>query len=67
MSKKDVMKILMQIKKLSTTDFEAAHSMEDQLYFDVLTAIADNDCESPSLLASVALRSQKIEFIRVCA
>ncbi|MBD3861399.1 hypothetical protein IEE86_16865 [Bacillus sp. 28A-2] len=46
-------------------DDEAAHGMEDDLYNDVLGAIA-NGAGNPEKLASEALKTQDIEFYRWC-
>lgn len=53
------------IKKMAA-DWEAAHSWEDQLYRDVLEAIA-NGASDPRELAKAALASQAIPFARYCA
>jgi len=45
-------------------DFEAAHIAEDQLYLDVLQAIADGKCSDPSKLAATAILSRNIQFAR---
>lgn len=47
-------------------DDEAAHSMEDQLHQDVLTAIANGHPDA-RLLAGLALESGAIGFARWCA
>jgi hypothetical protein len=44
-------------------DFEMAHSLEDQLYADVLEAIADGYADTAAL-ASEALLTKEIEFDR---
>jgi hypothetical protein len=48
-------------------DDEVAHSMEDQLWQDVLTAIAEGYCEDPKALAGEALRTVGLDFSRWCA
>jgi hypothetical protein len=48
------------------TDDEAAHAIEDDLYFKVLTAIA-NGAENAAELAFEALRASEINFARWCA
>ncbi|GAA0972808.1 hypothetical protein Q7689_00470 [Nocardiopsis tropica] len=47
-------------------DDEVAHSEEDDLYADVLQAIADG-ADSPAALARVALGTKSINFNRWCA
>jgi hypothetical protein len=51
----------------SRRDDEAAHSMEDDLWRDVLTAIACGMCDNPAACANAAIRTQEIEFARWCA
>ena len=48
-------------------DAEAAHSLEDDLYVDVLRAIVAGDCESPQEIAFEALKTQAFDFQRWCA
>lgn len=51
-------------------DPEMAHSMEDSLLEDVLTAIVDGSFHwytSPAKLARAALKVKEIEFERWCA
>lgn len=45
-------------------DDEAAHSDEDALHRDVLTAIADGTAENPKEMARLALTTTHIEFER---
>nr|MDF9458028.1 hypothetical protein [Bacillus pumilus] len=45
------------------SDDETAHGMEDDLYIDVLEAIA-NGADNPEKLAAEALKTQEIEFYR---
>lgn len=46
-------------------DDEKAHGLEDNLYRDVLTAIADSDtCSDAPVLASIALETQLMPFDR---
>lgn len=49
------------------SDAEAAHSMEDALYFDVLAHIAAEICDDPKGCADAATKSKEIEFDRWCA
>lgn len=44
-------------------DSEAAHSAEDALWFDVLTAIAEGDGRAQAL-AYEALETREIDFLR---
>lgn len=48
-------------------DPEAAHAREDDLYRDVLGAIALGECDEPAECAAAALDSQQIVFPRYCA
>jgi hypothetical protein len=47
-------------------DFEVAHSMEDELYIEVLRAIVAGVPDIQEL-AEAALESQAIDFVRVTA
>ena len=47
-----------------TKDWEAAHSMEDALFADVLRAIAKGKCSDPKAIAKAALKSLDIDFKR---
>ncbi len=46
------------------SDDETAHQVEDDLYVDVLKAIAAGQCEDPSGCAAAALKTQDICFAR---
>ena len=48
-------------------DDEHAHSMEDDLYFDVLAHIAAGLCADPKACANEATKSKEIDFQRWCA
>lgn len=48
-------------------DDEVAHSDEDSLYRDLLSAIADGTCTDPAACAALALTTQELEFARWCA
>lgn len=48
-------------------DDAVAHDMEDDLFADVLRAIAGGQCADPSALAYAALASLDIGFSRWCA
>ena len=50
-----------------SADDEAAHSEEDELYRDVLKAIADGTAEQPAKCAAAALETRDITFARWCA
>lgn len=52
-----------EIAAMSGLDDEAAHSLEDALYREVLEAIADGHPDSAALAAE-ALRTKGIEFCR---
>ena len=45
-------------------DNEGAHIAEDELYMDVLKAIAEGRCDDPAACASEALKSDNIDFVR---
>lgn len=49
--------------KFIVGDSEAAHGMEDDLYQDVLRAIAEG-AENPAELATAALEAAKIQYTR---
>lgn len=48
-------------------DPEGAHSMEDDLYFDVLASIAAGLCTDPVACADEATKTKDIDFARWCA
>ncbi len=56
-----------QIISVSRGDDEMAHTLEDRLHRDVLTAIATFNCGSPHECAKEALRTMDINFSRYCA
>jgi hypothetical protein len=62
---KDIAARLEEIRAIATDD-EMAHSAEDDLWRDVLTAIAAGSPDA-ALLAAKALESWEIEFSRWCA
>jgi hypothetical protein len=45
-------------------DPEAAHWDEDNLWWEVLSAIATGECEDPVLLATAALETRRLDFPR---
>lgn len=47
-------------------DYEQAHAMEDDLFRDVLAAIADGQ-QGARKLATEVLKSSEIEFPRLCS
>jgi hypothetical protein len=55
-----------EIRKCAGDD-ERAHSMEDELRCDVLTAIALGQCDDPQGCAEVTLETRYIRFSRWCA
>jgi hypothetical protein len=57
---------LADIEKVKDDD-EMAHSSEDSLHEEVLSAIANGTCENPAECARLALTSSLIEFSRWCA
>ncbi|QNH48712.1 MULTISPECIES: hypothetical protein [unclassified Bacillus (in: firmicutes)] len=58
----DVQKRVEAIRQAAFDD-ETAHGMEDELYTEVLKAIA-NGADNPEKLAAEALKTEKIEFSR---
>ena len=48
-------------------DDETAHSAEDTLHQDVLSAIAEGRCANPQSCARAALKTLEINFARWCA
>lgn len=53
--------------KACAGDDEAAHSMEDDLYFDVLASIAAGLCADPKQCADEATKTKEIDFQQWCA
>lgn len=68
MTPADVRRRVENIRKLAgpSADYEALHGMEDDLYKDVLRAIAEGVLE-PQAVAAAALCAEKIEFPRYAA
>lgn len=62
----EAMKFIQQIA-LSKSDYEHAHSLEDQLRERALKAIAEGKAEDPAKLAKIALSTSEIQFPRYCA
>ena len=62
MNIEDVKKRVDKIKE-KITDDEIAHGMENQLWQDVLQAIADG-VENPAELAKEALKTNEVDFCR---
>lgn len=65
MTKQEVIERVKQIEAIRHDD-EVAHSMEDDLYRDVLRAIAGGEIDGHELAAE-ALKVEKIKFARWCA
>lgn len=63
MTTDDVQRALDAINIISDDDAQA-HLLEDQLFADVLTAIADGTCVDPPACARLALTSLAIGFAR---
>lgn len=53
--------------RANSHDPEVAHTLEDTLHQDVLSAIASGSCESPRAFAEAALSTLEIKFPRWCA
>jgi hypothetical protein len=49
------------------SDDEVAHSREDDMAWEIIEAIAKDDCEDPQACCDLALKSQKLDFARWCA
>ena len=56
-----------RIKTELAGDDEVQHSSENQLHQEVLTAIADGECEDPEACARAALMTCELGFSRWCA
>lgn len=65
MTVKEILKRVAEIKQAKGDD-EKAHGLEDQLYHDVLVAIARGSKKADEL-ALAALETRYIEFSRWCA
>ena len=66
MTPDDVRKEIENIRAMQG-DPEGAHSREDDLYLQLLTAIANGKCENPALCAKIAIQTQELDFARWCA
>lgn len=56
------------IKRVSKTDFEAAHCLEDELRLEFLQYVASMPSDSDiALKAKLILKTEKLEFDRCCA
>jgi hypothetical protein len=62
LTSEQVMDYVSQLKNMK--DPEAAHMKEDGIYFEVLKAISEGNCEDPKACAAEALESKKIKFPR---
>lgn len=62
----DVEERLQRIRKVVWDD-ELAHSLEDELYLEVLRAIASGMCDDPKACAAKAIETQVFAFGRWCA
>jgi hypothetical protein len=63
MTLEDVKKAVEKIKEKRRDD-EAAHSLEDELYLDLLQSIADGNCDDPQACAAEAIKTQDLNFAR---
>lgn len=66
MDVEDVNRRLADIER-EKDDFERAHGMQDDLFRDVLRAIAEGNTATPQALASAALSVDSIDFGRYTA
>jgi hypothetical protein len=62
----DVKRELARIREMAGDD-EMAHSAEDDLWENVLRAIASRETDDPAGIAAAALKTKTIEFARWCA
>lgn len=72
MAAMSVEKVKMRLERIrwqaeAEADSEAAHGLEDDLWSDVLRAIAANECDDPVNCARLALTTADIRFKRDCA
>lgn len=63
----EVRRRLDAIEAAGNSDSEKAHALEDDLYKDVLHAIAQGQVFDIRAMAALALCAEKIEFPRWCA
>lgn len=63
----DVKARVKEIKEKVKNDPNLAHSMEDNLFEDVLKAIAKEKCDDPAALAKEAVKTTKFKFERMCS
>ena len=63
----DVIEYIESISDVAKTDYETAHGMEDDLFEEVLKAIATGTCVNPKEVAVEALKVKKLDFARHCA
>lgn len=66
MKASDVEERLHKIREAMEDD-ERAHSLEDDLYLEVLKAIASGMCDDPRACAAKAIETQVLAFGRWCA
>lgn len=59
----EIKELLKEIE-LNKDDNERAHYLEDDLYLDLLTSIADQTCDDPILCAKEAIKAADIDFNR---
>ena len=67
MNVEDVRKKVAEISAVSDEDDEQAHLSEDELYQEVMEAIANGECDDPAGCAKEALKTLDIDFSRWCA
>jgi hypothetical protein len=63
----DYIKQQVELIKQSSSDYEAAHSMEDDLYAEFIHHVADGDFGELSEKAREILKTQTFGFARYCA
>ena len=66
MTVEDIREMVKEIEQVRD-DPEVAHSREDDLYHDLLHAIASGTCRDAAACAKEALLTEKISFPRWCA
>lgn len=65
----DISTVRTRVEKIEAMkgDDEMAHAEEDELFADLLSAIANGTCQNPAECAREALRTRDIKFARWCA
>ena len=67
MKLEEVQQAVEKIRSIGSSDPEWSHGLEDDLYRDLLAAIATGKCALPMHCAREALKTKEIDFPRWCA